>query len=791
MASFPPFRLDPVNQCLWRGDERIYLMPKPFAVLTYLVEHAGRLVTHEELLAALWPDTYVQPEVLRRYILEIRRVLGDSAEAPRFIQTLPKRGYQFVAPLTEKSEASRDTSAGTRATDAATPPASPSPLADPSPAAVRAKRARRVATGLLGALVLGGVVTFALFGTKSQALRERDWIVLAGFENRSGEPVFDFTLRQGLAAQLSQSPFLNIVPEERVRETLRLMGRKPDDRIGHDVALEVCRRQGVKALLDGSITRLGGAYVVALDATNCQTGEGIARDQVSVEGKERVLGALGKMASRLRLTLGESLASIERFDVPIEQITTPSLEALQAYTFGQRARARGAEIESIAFFQRAVELDPKFASAYASLSTVFSNLGEADRARQYARLAYEQRDQVSERERLSLTYQYYDQVSGDQARAIETLEVWKQSFPREYQPVNSLALIHNFLGNYERAVEEGQEAVRRNPSHGFPYSNLAFAYRGLGRFEEARRTAESAVALRIETLPTRRVLYQLALMAGDEQLAARQLEWARNNSREFDMVGARAQAAGFTGRLREARELYEETVRMAERASLRDVGTGHLAVAASLELTYGNVDRAAQQARRVLARNPSYDPKLRAALALAAAGFTAEAAGIADELSHSDPDHTFINFVFVPMVRASIELRRGHPERALEQLRIAAPYELGFAAALGPTYLRGQSYLMQGSGPHAAEEFQRILDHRGVDPFSPFYAVASLGLARARALCRDSAGSREAYEEFLAQWADADPDIPVLRQARSEHARLKRDPSTAGGHAGASPPGRR
>jgi eukaryotic-like serine/threonine-protein kinase len=782
MALFPPFRLDPVNQCLWRGDERIYLMPKPFAVLTYLVEHAGRLVTHEELLAAIWPDTYVQPEVLRRYILEIRRVLGDSAETPHFIQTFPKRGYQFVAPLTHESGADL-------ADGAAVPPARPlaglpadvSPRTTISDAPGREKRARRIVTGLLAALVLVAAGVAALFGTKSEALRDRDWIVLAGFENRSGEPVFDFTLRQGLAAQLSQSPFLNIVPDERVRETLRLMGRAPDDRLGHETALEVCRRQGVKAMLEGSIARLDRTYVMALDATNCQTGEAIAREQASVEGKERVLGTLGQMASRLRRTLGESLASIERFDVPIENITTPSLEALHAFTFGQRARARGSEIESIPFFQRAVELDPKFASAYTMLSTVYSNLGEAEPAKQYARLAYEQRDQVSERERLSITYQYYYQVKGDQTRATEALEVWKESFPREMQPVNALAFIHNFLGRFDRAVEEGKEAVRRNPSHGFPYSNLAFAYRGLGRFEEAQRTAESAVALRIETLPTRRLLYQLAIMAGDEQAAGRHLEWARDNSREFDMVGARAQAAGFAGKVREARQLYEETARMAERANLPGVATGNLAVAVSMELCYGNLDRAHQQARRILARKPGYDAKLRAAQALAATGSAAEAEDIAGELARANPEHTFIASVLVPMVRARVELSRRRPERAIEQLRIAAPYEQGLVAALGPIYLRGQSYLMKGSGPQAAEEFQRILDHRGVDPFSPLYATAPLGLARARALSGDAAGSRAAYEQFLAQWADADADIPVLQEARREYARVKRQQGSSSG----------
>jgi DNA-binding winged helix-turn-helix (wHTH) protein/tetratricopeptide (TPR) repeat protein len=766
MQSFPPFRLDPVNQCLWRGETRISLMPKPFAVLTYLVDHAGRLVTHEELLGAIWPDTYVQPEVLRRYILEIRRVLGDNAETPRFIQTFPKRGYQFIAPLSAEPAADL----GATPLVATSLPA-PSPEDRPRSGA---KRTRAIVISLIAAVILAAAGITVLFGTKSQALRDRDSIILSGFENKSGEPVFDFTLRQGLAAQLGQSPFLNIVPDERVRETLRLMQRPPFDPLSHDVALEVCRRQGVKAMLEGSIARVGHLYVLALDATNCQTGESIAREQAKVEDQEHVLGSLSVMASRLRRTLGESLASIQRFDAPIEQITTPSLQALQAFTLGQRTRARGGEIDSIPFFRRAVELDPKFASAYASLSTIYSNLGEDEPAEEYARLAYERRDQVSERERLSITYQYHFLVTGDQSKATEALEVWKQVYPREYQPVNALAVTHNFLGRFDRAVEEGKEAVRRNPSHGFPYSNLAHAYRGLGRFDEAQKTAEKAVALGIETLPTRRLLYQLAMMAGDQPAATRHLEWARHNSREFDIVGAHAQAMAFGGRVKEARRLYEEAARMAEGASLPDVAAAHRAWSTTMELAYGNVSQASQEARRILARKPNYVPRLRAAQVLAATGSTTEAEAIAADLARAHPEHTIITAILVPMVRANVEVRRGRPEHAIQQLEVAAPYEMGFVAALGPASLRAQAYLAGRQGAQAAREYERILDHRGSDPFSPVYALAPLGLARARAMSGDVAGSLRAYQDFLSKWAAADDDIPVLLEGRKEYASLKR-----------------
>jgi tetratricopeptide (TPR) repeat protein len=640
---------------------------------------------------------------------------------------------------------------------------------------VEPARRRRVLTvgvmlGVIG-LVAAGIAV--LIGTKAGAMRERDSIVLGEFANRTGESVFDFTLRQALAAQLSQSPFLSIVPDERIRETLRIMGRSSDDRLSHDIALEVCRRQSVKAMLTGSISAIGRVYVLALDATNCQTGEAIAREQRQVDTKEGVLRAIGRMASRIRNALGESLASIQRFDAPIEQTTTPSLEALRAYALGQRQRAMGNEIQSIAFFLRAIELDTNFASAYNSLSNIYSNLGEAARAKEFAKLAFERRDHVSERERLYITYQYYDVVAGDQARVIETLEVWKQSFPREFQPVNSLANIHNFLGHFERAVEEGQEAIKRNPAHGFPYSNLAVAYRGLGRFDDAQKTAERAVTLNVDTVPTRLLLYQLAILAGDEAASTRYLERVKASGREFDAMAARAQVAAWAGRIREARQLYEEAVQLAERRNLAEAATAYLARATWMELVYGNKDKAGTEARRVLARKPGYESRLAAALTLAATGSVAEAEAIAGELEQSYSQHTSIKLILVPQVMATAELARKRPERAIEQLRTAAPYENGLAAALAPIYLRGQSYLMQRSGSRAAEEFQRILAHRGTDPFSPFYAVAPLGLARALAMAGNVPGSLQAYEQFLAGWKSADPDVPVLLEAREEYDRMK------------------
>ena len=428
----------------------------------------------------------------------------------------------------------------------------------------------------------------------------------------------------------------------------------------------------------------------------------------------------------------------------------------------------GHPAESIPFFLRAIEIDPDLVAAYTTLSRIYSNVGETEPARDFAKRAYDRRHLVDDREQLSIAYQFYFEVTGDQTRATETLDSWKERYPAEFQPVNSLALIHNFLGRFESAIEAGTEAVKRNPSHGYPYSNLAHAYRGAGRFEEARQTAERAVTLEIETLPTRRLLYQLAIVAGDEQAAARHVEWAKDKPREFDMVGARAQAAAWAGRVEEARALYDAAARMAERRNLPDVGTSHLAWATSMELAFGNMDRAVELARRVLERNPGYDSELRAALILALHGAPREAGSVADKLARANPEHTMINSVLVPIVRAGIELGSHRPVAALEHLAVVAPYELGFIAALIPVHLRAHAYLALGNGREAADAFQRVLDRRGTDPFSPFHAVAPLGAARAFAIAGDTPASVHMYERFLTSWRGADADVPVLREARDE-----------------------
>ena len=491
----------------------------------------------------------------------------------------------------------------------------------------------RALTAVAGIAVLGAIVAgvWLVRGRPAATLTNRDSVLLAGFANDTGEEVLDDTLRQALAVQLSQSPFLDIVADNRIRETLRLMERSPDEPLTHDTAREICERRGLKAMLEASVGRLGSRYVVTLDAIECRTGAALAREQAEADSQEEVLSAAGRLASSMRLTLGESLASLERFDVPIEQATTPSLEALRAYTLGVAERSASNEIGSIPFLLRALELDPQFALAGMTLSTVYGNLGESLRSEGYARLAYEHREHVTERERLFITYQYHDRVTGDAEEVLQALTVLKQSYPRDRVPPSDLAVVLNRLGRYQQAVDEAREAIRRDPSHPFPYSNLAYAERGLSRFDEARRVAEQAVALEIETVPTRRLLYQLARLEDDDEAAAQHLDWARGKAREFDLTGARAEVAAFEGRLDDARGFYDQTMEMARMGRFSEVVSGYKARLAIIEVTYGNVETATTLADAILQEDVGPIVRLRAGLVLALAGQWERALAILEE----------------------------------------------------------------------------------------------------------------------------------------------------------------
>jgi tetratricopeptide (TPR) repeat protein len=642
-------------------------------------------------------------------------------------------------------------------------------------AAPRLPGRRTVLLAALAAAVALAVLVFVwptIRSRQSAPLTERDSIILGDIANNTGDPVFDGTLRQALSVQLGQSPFLDVLSDERIADALRLMGRPREERLTREVAREACERLGATAVIDGSVALLGQLYVVTLSAAECRSGNVLAQEQVNAESRERVLQALGHLTSSLRSRLGESLASLKKFDLPVEQVTTPSLEALRAYTLGLARRAEGADVESIPFFERAIQLDPDFAMAHTALSTVYGNIGESQRSEEYIRRAYASRNRVSERERLFITFQYDDRITEDELRAIETLEVWKQSYPRDYRPPNALCLVFSRMGQYERAIEEGAEAMRRNPAHPFPYSNLAYAYRGMNRYEDARRIANQAVAHKFETLPTRRLLYQLDTLAGREGEAASHIEWGQSRARGFDLIGAQAQVAAYRGRLSAARQLYQQTIEMAAKGGFREVASGYAVQFAWTEAIYGNLNDARQVLQPYMRVPLAAVPRTRAAGVLALSGLAEDAKALLRPVQQKSVSSTLMGGTLLPVSDALIALAIRQPAEAVNRLKIALPYELGLVAALAPAYVRGVALLEQGQASGAAVEFRKVLDHRGADPFSVLLPVSQVGLARALQRAGDTAGAVRAYDAFLQGWSQADPAVPILRAAQAERAAL-------------------
>ncbi len=653
------------------------------------------------------------------------------------------------------------------------------PAWDTAPA--RRSSTRRYAATIAAAVLIavGGLALawpMARRGKPTPLLTNRDSILIGSFVNTTGETVFDDTLSQALSVLIGQSPFLDVVPDRRVRDTLRLMARNENSPLTGAVAREACVRATAKALVEPTVARVGELYVVTLQATECASGRSIAAADARVGRKEEVLHALGSVTSVVREKLGET--PLKQFDVPIEQATTPSLDALQAYSLGRAQRAKGAELESIPLFKRALEIDPDFAAAHTQLSTVYGSLGESALSEEHARAAYARRDRVSERERFLITYQFHDRVTGDQLESARTLNLWKQTYPRDFVPANALSLVYNRLGFYERAVEEGKDALLRQPDHPFPLSNLAYAYRGLGRYADARKLAQHAVDLKVETAPTRRLLYTLDLLDSNADAAEQHIRWAKDRPREFDLLSARAQWLAWQGRLQDAREEFTQVIELAERRGLPEVAAGYRAHLALTEALYGNIGaaRAAAEASLFRDRNdtqtPAALPRFRATAALALSGDTARAKEIATGLSRRYPRSTLANFVALPVVEAAAAIGRGSAADAISALDKGVEYELGTIAALLPIYFRGVAYLALRDGVQAEAAFAQLLEHRGTDPFSPVCALAELGRARALAMSGRAADARSGYGRFLDAWKNADPDLPVLRAARREASRL-------------------
>jgi tetratricopeptide (TPR) repeat protein/tRNA A-37 threonylcarbamoyl transferase component Bud32 len=632
---------------------------------------------------------------------------------------------------------------------------------------------------LLAALgVAGG---FYWHSHRTFTLTDKDTIVLADFANTTGDPVFDDTLKQGLATDLQQSPFFNILPDSKVRDSLKLMNRSAEERLTPELAEEVCQRTGSKAVLEGSISSLGSQYVLALNAVNCQTGVPFARQQIQAEKKEDVLSALDHEATSLRQKVGESLGSIQKYETPLAQATTSSLEALKAYTLGRKTNDRGEHAASIPLYKRAIELDPDFALAYQGLGIAYGNQRQTGLASENLQRAYGLRGRVSARERLIVSAYYYSFVSGELEKSIQAYEVWAQTYPREYQPHTSLGITYGNLGQWDKARTEFLEAFSLNPDYGNAFINLVWVCNHLDRLSEARAAYEQAITRKLDPPHLHSNRYGLAFLEGDTAEMERELAWGTEKpgiGDEFLILQADSEA--FAGHLGKARELSSRAAESARRIGMNETAAVRQMIAALREVEFGNAPQARSLTAAALALAPTRDIRSLAALALARAGDSDRARKMADELEAQNPVNTKIVGYWLPTVRAAIEINRQNPSKAIEILQIAVPLELGatdFLPQVGetlyPVYVRGQAYLALRNGSAAAAEFQKFVDHRGVVVNCPLSALAHLGLGRAYAMAGESAKAKAAYQDFLALLKDADADVPILKQAKAEYAKLK------------------
>ncbi len=584
----------------------------------------------------------------------------------------------------------------------------------------------------------------------SVKLTEKDTIVLADFANTTGDSVFDDSLRQALAAQLGQSPFLNILSDGKVRATLQLMGRDPDQRVTQAMAQEICQRDGGKAVLAGSIAQVGGIYNVILNAFNCSTGDTFATSSAQADTKDHVLDTLGKVGSEIRSKLGESLSTIEKFNVPIEAATTSSLAALKAYSMGVQTNYGRGDAESISFFRQAVALDSNFAVAYTKLGVVYNNLGQVSLAIENIKKAYELRDRTSEREKLYITAHYYGEVTGQLDKALENYLLWEREFPKDFIPYLNAGSIYAAQGQYEKAIADTRTCLQIEPNDVLVYSNLGGSYLNVNRLDEAKATFDQALALKLDDPALRSSMYSLAFLQNDLAMMQKQVDWASGKpGAEDQLLSQDSDTKAYFGHLAKARELSRRAVDSASNNGAKETAAIWQGNAALREAEFGNSDAARRDARAALDLASTRDVEILAAMTFARIGDVPRATALADRLIKDFPVNTI--------------------------QQTATPYELGGGGPVGglyPAFVRGQALLKAHKGSQAAAELRKLTDHEGIVVNLPLGALAHLYLGRAYALDGDSAKAKVAYQDFFSLWKEADPDIPLFVAAKAEYTRL-------------------
>ena len=653
----------------------------------------------------------------------------------------------------------------------------------PIPQAAASKR-WKIVVPVVAVLVAGLIAAGLYFRSRSQSsagkatpLTAKDTIVLADFVNTTGDTVFDDALKQALAVELGQSPFLNVLSDRKVSETLGMMGRPANQRITMDVGRELCLRTGSKALLGETISTLGSHYLIDLSAVACGTGDTLAKEEGEATSKEEVLKTLSRTSASLRTKLGESLPSVQKFEVPIAA-TTSSLEALKSYSMGITVGREKGDAPSIPFLKRAIELDPNFPMAYAGLAISYNNLGEPSLAIEYASKAYALRDRVTEREKLRITADYF-RATGQLEKEAQTYELWIANYPNDSVPYNNLGANYSYMGRYDKVLAESLEAQRLEPNDVILNGNVGEAYLFLNRLDEAKASLDQTLTRKLDGGYLHLYLHYIAFLKGDSAQMEQQVAWGSGKPGDEDLLlSAQSDSYAFYGRVTQARDFSRRAVDSAVRTDSKETAALWQVNAALREAEFGNAAAARQGLSAALALAPGRDVKVFAAIALARIGETARAKALVDDLEKNYSTNTILKLYWLPTARAAIELNKGDWSQVLRVLEAAAPYELGTPPPLQvgtiyPAYLRGQAYLLAHNGNAAVAEFQKIIDHRGIALNFVTASVAHLQIARAYAMAGDTVKAKAAYQDFLNLWKDAEPDIPVLKEAKAEYAKLQ------------------
>jgi len=775
LYRFDGFEMNPSGRVLARNNVPVPLSPKAFDLLTFLVLNPGRVITKDELLKAVWPDSFVEEGNLAQHVSGLRKALGDRSG---FIATIPGRGYQFTAKVQVEQavDSLPDSLPGDifvqtvrERTRVVFENAEP-PLATLALAAGPTSRRNVILVWVGVSVVVAALIALAATVmwkrlTPPAPLRK---VMVADFTNTTGDADFDRTLKRALEIDLEQSPYIDVMSERETVGTLELMGRKDSPALTPEIAREVCERSNRQVLLTGNIAAVGREYLLTLEAVDCASGNQVGGAKAEAATKEKVLGALDRVADRIRKDLGESAKALENYQVPIVNATTSSLEALKSYSIGQYLHAQGkSENETLPFFQRAVQLDPQFAMAYGAMATDYYNLNEFNLASEYYRKAFELKDGVSVKEKLELEAHYYCEGQEDMLEGIKAYRLWAETYPHDWVPWVNLANEYTQLGEYPDAIAAGERAVEEAPGRTIGYSVLTRAYKRANRFAEARSVAQRAVQRGKDSLGLHTSLFQIAFAENDRDAQSREVKWGESNNGGWLFADMEAEAAATAGEYRKAEELFRGAYQIAERENLPEAAGDILEDQAQAEFELG----LPSASRATLGRIRTPDPTapdfaiLRAELG--------DASPAEHYLAAHNPgtrSGTQMAFIYLPRVRASLAMDHGKPLEAVTALEAAKPFEL--ADFTVPTQ-RAEAWLQAGQPDLAAGAYKEILANQGVDPVSPLYPLAHLGLARAYALKNNKEGSRSEYEKFFGLWKDADSNLPVLKRAHLEYARLK------------------